>query len=1647
MKVKKLHITAIILLCSVFYSLELFSQEPWLYDHEQELPLISEEELIPLNALPPIPVPPIYLSPNAPVLPPAVNNSVHPFFRGPFNQAGFSCGQAAFIGYNYTYEVNRVRNLPANVAANQYPTHFAWNWVNGGNGWYGASYFHTADLMKHVGTPNVVTYGGMSDNGGIWWMTGYDKYYEAMKNRIYDAYAINVGTVEGLNILKHYLHDHLEDSQYGGLANFFANHPSLQTLPPGTPEAGKKVITQWSSFSHALTVVGYNDLICWDYNNDGQYTNHIDINGDGVVDMRDWEIGGLIIVNSYGGVPNWGDGGYAYAMYKTLAEPYGSGGIWNNAVHVLKPKVNSEPQLTMKITLKHDSREKIRVTAGVSLNPSALIPDIEMDFPIINYQGAHRPMQGEYTEAAKTIEFGLDITSLLGYVPSGQNARYFFRVYEKDPLNQGTGNILAYSLMDYTNGVNEIICPNAPTPIFENGITTLWINHTVNYQPVTITTDSLPDAKYYEPYSFQLEADGGSQPYNWFLKMDYEESLSNQTFPYISTEQLTPTSSISGYATKKLDFSFPYFGELYDTVFIHVNGVILFDRQNYPYPYTLEDIIQFKAYRVIAPYNCRLRLYSGQGLWYEGDENSATFRWRASINDNPSSELNFAVKLFPNGNIEYYYGNNEYPTTTEWIGGLSNGDLRAYQYLSFTGSSTIQTNTKVSFTAPDFAPEFSLSTDGVLSGKPTKLYENKQLKFMAVDNNDIFTTKTLNLNTRGLMIDYVVHSGNDSIIEFGETASFDIIIKSLEPLQITDAQLKLSINDPYITLIDSIYQIGAIQSNDSIIIENAFSFYVSKQVPDNHFLNFNILTVSNDDTWSRELILKAYAPVVKPMAVLIQDGNNGMMDPGETTDIAVEFKNLGGALLENINIHLTTNDQNITINQAQASIQSLAPGIGKFATFNISASPNLNIGDIVTLSVQISGHNDYSSTSEIIIITSLLIEDFESGSFVSFPWQFSGNLPWVTVSSGAWEGQHCAKSGDISHNQTSAMILECDVMLTDSISFYRKVSSETNYDFLKFYINGSLKGQWSGTIPWERLAYEVSPGINTFKWEYVKDVSVSNGSDCAWVDYIIFPVMNSCQPPHGLTASNITSNSALLQWNPGGTELLWDLIYGPVGFDPNTQGTLIENINETNLLIQNLTVSTYYSFHVRAYCGSDEYSVWSSVKSFSTLCGTYDLPFTEIFNSASVDCWTYPQGMGNWHIGGSYSPPSSVSGSPNAYFSWDPTVTNYSFSLTSPMLSAVGMINIKMDYLLFLNNYDNNNLEQMSVEYKTSDALSWTLLENFTNLGLGNGNMEYFRTNQALAGVDGKEFQIQFRAHGGSSYSINGWGLDDIFVHGEEDPIIPGDANCDDIVNILDVVVVINFIIGINPQPFCFENADVNNDGIINILDAIEIVNILLGMNNAPVPDLKSQPVSLFLNNEGVDIQSDGTIAGLQFEILGIDPDQISFLFDGFEFAYNYNVENKIFRAAIFSFDNKPIPAGLLRVITFKNNSDELHWGNAMAGNIYAKEVKVILDKKISGSDNNSVPYVSVYPNPSNNDIFIDISVPWSADTKIDLFDLPGRKVLGVFNDNMDQGNRIIKIDKNSIPKPGVYILKLYAISLNDNNEIISKQVKIIINR
>ncbi len=55
---------------------------------------------------------------------------------------------------------------------------------------------------------------------------------------------------------------------------------------------------------------------------------------------------------------------------------------------------------------------------------------------------------------------------------------------------------------------------------------------------------------------------------------------------------------------------------------------------------------------------------------------------------------------------------------------------------------------------------------------------------------------------------------------------------------------------------------------------------------------------------------------------------------------------------------------------------------------------------------------------------------------------------------------------------------------------------------------------------------------------------------------------------------------------------------------------------------------------------------------------------------------------------------------------------------------------------------------------------------------------------------------------------------------------IPGDANCDGVVNVLDVIAIANYYAGDIPDLFCFDNADVNGDGIIDVLDIIGTIEI-----------------------------------------------------------------------------------------------------------------------------------------------------------------------------------------------------------------------------
>ncbi|MFC2106562.1 clostripain-related cysteine peptidase [Candidatus Bipolaricaulota bacterium] len=131
-------------------------------------------------------------------------------------------------------------------------------------------------------------------------------------------------------------------------------------------------------------------------------------------------------------------------------------------------------------------------------------------------------------------------------------------------------------------------------------------------------------------------------------------------------------------------------------------------------------------------------------------------------------------------------------------------------------------------------------------------------------------------------------------------------------------------------------------------------------------------------------------------------------------------------------------------------------------------------------------------------------EDFETGDLSKLPWATGGAASWSTTNSESNSPSHSVRSGNIEDYEISYLEVTRDVP-AGNVLFCHKVSSEANYDFLRFYIDGEEKGAWSGVEDWSLGNASVTAGIHTFRWAYEKDYSVSNWSDAAWIDDIEFP--------------------------------------------------------------------------------------------------------------------------------------------------------------------------------------------------------------------------------------------------------------------------------------------------------------------------------------------------------------------------------------------------------------------------------------------------------------------------------------------------------------------------------------------------------------
>jgi hypothetical protein len=254
------------------------------------------------------------------------------------------------------------------------------------------------------------------------------------------------------------------------------------------------------------------------------------------------------------------------------------------------------------------------------------------------------------------------------------------------------------------------------------------------------------------------------------------------------------------------------------------------------------------------------------------------------------------------------------------------------------------------------------------------------------------------------------------------------------------------------------------------------------------------------------------APVMEIDNITVRDtidgDGNGFLDPGETAVIIIDNKNTGHSDALEAYGYLTSEEADVVIADTAFQIGLLPFDNEASAIFVVTIAEDVPLGTALTFDYLLK-NGSYQAFESFVMTVGLIVEDFETAGFNAFPWGFSGSAPWTICLDDPYEGSYCIKSGDIGNNATSVITINMDIIADGEISFFRKVSSEADYDFLRFKIDNIEAGAWSGEEPWGEETYPVTAGNHTFSWSYEKDVYVSNGEDCAWVDYIVFPPHSS----------------------------------------------------------------------------------------------------------------------------------------------------------------------------------------------------------------------------------------------------------------------------------------------------------------------------------------------------------------------------------------------------------------------------------------------------------------------------------------------------------------------------------------------------------
>ncbi len=404
--------------------------------------------------------------------------------------------------------------------------------------------------------------------------------------------------------------------------------------------------------------------------------------------------------------------------------------------------VIANPPVTQNVSHNLD----INTSANITLDGSD--PDSDpLEYVIItlpNHGELYDPNGGEITSLPYTL------------VDNGQIATYIPQV-------------------DYAGDDSFIY--QASDAIFDSNLSTVSL--TIIAEEPQIATTELPAGSAGTAYGpVQLEVSGGQPTVTWSLvtDLDYvEQDLGESQFSETGTG--LNWHQDEGFWLYDMPFSFPFYGDNYDSIRIRPNGFI--NMGSFTGSASSNSDTGLIANKIIAPMWDDLdTLDTGEDVFIdETVTGQVTIRWQASTIAPDNSAVDFSVVLSENGEIRFDYGITN-TSVTPTIG-VSNGDGTHYTLASINGNGVLTGQNSLLFRIPVGLPEgMEFDSTGLLNGIPLEAGDFEPV-FKVRDSLGREDQKLLNLHIAEFVQGNFDYDDN-GIIDLADYAGFQLCFTGSE---------------------------------------------------------------------------------------------------------------------------------------------------------------------------------------------------------------------------------------------------------------------------------------------------------------------------------------------------------------------------------------------------------------------------------------------------------------------------------------------------------------------------------------------------------------------------------------------------------------------------------------------------------------------------------------------------------------------------------------------------------------------------------------------------------------------------------------------------------------------------------------------------